>query len=101
VASDAFGRGEPDLAEILIQKANQYAIRRPVFRAAVASSGSKTYAFSAFAIAGPTTSASNADPDTGSSFVVHGSGRAQNVGGGVSALLAGEHIAAMLPPYPF
>jgi hypothetical protein len=25
VASDAFGRGEPEFAEILIQKANQYA----------------------------------------------------------------------------
>jgi hypothetical protein len=25
MASDAFGRGEPDIAEILIRKANQYA----------------------------------------------------------------------------
>jgi hypothetical protein len=34
-------------------------------------------------------------------FDNHGSGRAQNVIGRDSALLAGEHIAATRPPYRF
>jgi hypothetical protein len=47
MASDASGRREPEFAEILIQKANQYANQAVGLQSWVASSGSKTNSLSA------------------------------------------------------